>query len=52
VTMKIPSSGMWRRLTLEIKDVSYSSETYFLTRATRRHIPEDGILRVSVSVLR
>jgi hypothetical protein len=51
----MPSSRMSRRVALERTDVSEDrftpmmeatrfSETSVLTRATRRHIPEDGIL--------
>jgi hypothetical protein len=44
----MPSSGMFRRVDLLKTDVSAelsASDTSFLTRATRRNIPEDGILK-------
>jgi hypothetical protein len=50
----MPSSGMWRRVALVKMDVSEEHSASFIrvgriseieTRATRRHISEDGIFR-------
>jgi hypothetical protein len=43
----VPSS--WILVSL-MKDAIHSSETLLLTRATRRNVPEDGILRFVVFV--
>jgi hypothetical protein len=58
--MKMPSSGMLRHVSeldiastirvKRIREAICSSETSILTRATRRHIPEDGILHKHIQL--
>jgi hypothetical protein len=45
VTAKVSSSPI---LVTMMMEAIFSSETWVLTRATRRNIPKDGILQVQV----